>query len=297
MNNWIKAFRLRTLPLAASGIMLGSAVAYNYGKFSVIVFILALVTTFLLQILSNLANDYGDFKNGIDNDNRIGPKRTVQSGSISVKSMKKAIILFALLSFAFGISLLLVAFDGASVKMLLYFLTGLLGIVAALKYTVGKSNFGYKGFGDIVVFIFFGPVAVCGVYFLHTFNIDYTMLLPATAIGLLSSGVLNINNMRDFKNDKLCGKNTLIVKIGFTGGKVYHTVLILSSIALSVLFFVTKQIFSWLVVLPYILLFIHLTKVLITKEPVKLDPELKRLAIFTFILSLTICLVFMFKFC
>lgn len=225
--------RLRTLPLAVSGILMGSALADLSGNGSdKTITILALITAIMLQVLSNLANDYGDFMKGTDNDRRLGNTRALQSGKISPAAMLRAIILFVALCLVCGISLLYVASGGnLNVPFILFFILGIAAIAAAIKYTIGKNAYGYSGFGDVFVFVFFGPVAVLGVYVLHhhiewSWYSDKFMLLPATAIGLLSTGVLNTNNIRDIDNDRASGKNTIVVKIGLDKARKYHWFLI-----------------------------------------------------------------------
>jgi 1,4-dihydroxy-2-naphthoate octaprenyltransferase len=289
LKAWVHAARLRTLPLAISGILLATFIAYNQGLFHWCIFILALTTTLLLQILSNLANDYGDFTHGTDNENRVGPQRAVQSGIISPKEMKLAIYIIGMLAFATGVVLLISALDKAiGLVFILFLITGLLAIGAAIKYTVGKSNYGYKGFGDIMVFLFFGIVSVMGTHFLYTLKTDWKVLLPAAAIGLLSAGVLNVNNMRDVSNDKISGKITLAVRFQNKGSKIYHIALILLSlIFLSVyLFIINEKNVLVSMVMPALPLLLHSYNVLRNDEPKNLDPELKRLALSTLFISL-----------
>jgi 1,4-dihydroxy-2-naphthoate octaprenyltransferase len=289
LKAWVHAARLRTLPLAISGIILATFIAYNQGLFHWCIFILALTTTLLLQILSNLANDYGDFTHGTDNENRVGPERAVQSGIISPKEMKLAIYIIGMLAFATGVVLLISAIDKTiGLVFILFLITGLLAIGAAIKYTVGKSNYGYKGFGDIMVFLFFGIVSVMGTHFLYTLKTDWKVLLPAAAIGLLSAGVLNVNNMRDVSNDKISGKITLAVRFQKKGSKIYHLALILLSlIFLSVyLFIINEKNVLVSMVMPALPLLLHSYNVLRNDEPKNLDPELKRLALSTLFISL-----------
>jgi 1,4-dihydroxy-2-naphthoate octaprenyltransferase len=233
VKTWMSAMRFRTLPLAISGIVMGSALADLSGKeANNYITALALLTAVFLQILSNLANDYGDFVKGTDNDKRLGNTRALQSGAITPQAMLKAIIVFVVLSLISGIGLLWLASEGnISIKTILFLLLGLACIAAAIKYTVGKYAYGYSGLGDVFVFIFFGPVAVLGVYILHH-NIewswlnDWKMILPATCIGLLSAAVLNTNNIRDIENDKASGKFTIVVKMGLAAAKKYHWFLV-----------------------------------------------------------------------
>jgi 1,4-dihydroxy-2-naphthoate octaprenyltransferase len=224
---WLSAFRFRTLPLAFSSILMGSFLAYSKGEFKTEICVWALFTTLFLQILSNLANDYGDSQNGADNALRTGPQRAVQSGIISPNQMLLAVIIFSVLSFISGISLLYIAFDGLSPIFGLFVLIGLGAIAAAVKYTSGKNPYGYVGLGDVSVFIFFGLVGVCGTYYLHTQIFNWSIILPAISCGLFAVAVLNLNNMRDIMPDTFAGKLTIPVRIGLEKAKIYHISLIL----------------------------------------------------------------------
>lgn len=294
---WISAFRLRTLPLSASGVILASAIAWsgNNGKMSV--FIWALTTTLLLQILSNIANDYGDYAHGTDNDKRVGPQRALQSGKIKAKSMRLAIIVIAILALLSGIILLISAFSQIiSLAFFVFFITGIVAIIAAVKYTVGSKPYGYKGFGDLFVFVFFGIVAVLGTYILHTHTFNKLVLLPATAIGLLSTGVLNINNMRDIENDIACKKNTLATRLGFKKAKIYHLLLIITAIICLIIYLLPliKGVYILLLLLPIGLLLWHLKVILTAKCPANIDPQLKLLSLTTFLFSIIIGLLLNF---
>ena len=289
IKDWLNAFRLRTLPLALSCIIVGSGMADQANKFSLIIFTLAISTTLFLQILSNLANDYGDAEKGTDNKNRVGPARAIQSGIISKEQMKKGIVLFVILTLISGISLIYNSNFGSNILAQLGFvLLGIVCIISAIKYTAGKGAYGYKGLGDIFVFLFFGLVGVCGTYYLFTKNLTLSQILPGISIGLFSAAVLNLNNMRDIDNDKASGKNTLVVKIGLTNAKVYHIIIILTGI-LSSLYYVLQSESSFInftFALSFIPLIIHLVKVFKTKIPANLDPELKKVALSTFLFSI-----------
>lgn len=229
---WLKAFRLRTLPLAFSVIIAGSALCAPIA-FNGLIFALTLLTTLFLQILSNLANDYGDFVKGTDDANRIGPERTLQSGAITKKQMFNAIVLFSGLSLASGIALLLEAFDSAQFKTALLFLgLGILCIAAAIKYTVGRGAYGYRALGDLAVLVFFGLTGVLGTFYLQLQIIVMPAILVAIAYGCWSTAVLNLNNMRDVENDVRHNKLTMAYYFGFTGAKIYQLVLILVPYAL-----------------------------------------------------------------
>jgi 1,4-dihydroxy-2-naphthoate polyprenyltransferase len=298
MKHWIQAARLRTLPLSVSGIILGSFYALSPTEvFDWKIFVLALLTTLGLQILSNFANDYGDGIKGTDNEDRIGPKRAIQSGVISVKAMKNAIILTSMLTLSIAILLIYYSFRNSNLGYSLFFLVlGIAAIVAAIKYTVGNSAYGYKGFGDVFVFIFFGLVSTIGVNFLYSKQLDFNLFLPATAIGFLSVGVLNLNNMRDIASDTKAQKNTIVVKMGTENAKKYHYFLIISAMILMIIFAILNSFNfnQYLFLIAYIPLILHLITVYKNKEPRLLDAELKKLALSTFALSvlMAICLIF-----
>ena len=226
MNRWIEAARPRTLPLAIASILLGNFLAYAAGKFSFLTGFLAILTTLLLQILSNFANDLGDSKNGVDNANRKVALRAVQTGKISPLEMKNAVILTSLISLLSGISLIYVGLFHASWQSILSFLgIGILAILAAIAYTVGKKPYGYMGLGDLSVFLFFGWVGTFGTYYLQTEMLNFYILIPASGCGLLSVAVLNLNNLRDIENDRKTGKNSIPVRIGKTFGFYYQKII------------------------------------------------------------------------
>lgn len=287
---WLTSFRLRTLPLALSATILGSFLAFANNAFKWSVFIFGLLTTLFLQILSNLANDYGDAVKGTDNEHRIGPLRVTQSGLVTKKQMKRMIILFVFLSFISG-SLLIYAGLGAtgSMRYFIFFLLGITAIFAAIKYTVGKRPYGYAGLGDVMVFIFFGIVGVAGTYFLHTLSFAWSILMPASAIGLFSMGVLNLNNMRDRENDRDNGKMTLVVRMGASWAKVYHITLLVAAFLLSLVYTILnfQSAYQFLFVLALPLLLSDIRKVWINTVPVELNAELKKLAFATLIFAIT----------
>ena len=254
-----------------------------------------LLTTIFLQILSNLANDFGDSQNGVDNAGRLGPERTVQSGKISKPEMKRLIIVFVILSFISGALLIFFGIKNANTGMiLLFFLLGIASIVAAIKYTVGKNPYGYSGFGDLFVFIFFGLIGVCGTYFLHTSQFHITLLLPAASIGFLSAGVLNLNNMRDIENDAASGKKTLVVRMGSEHAKIYHTLLIVIALVLSIIYVVEtwQSVYQFMFMFSVFPLGFHLYEVFKNHVPQKLNNQLKVLALTTFFFTSIIHLAF-----
>jgi len=292
MKKWIKAARLRTLPLSISGILVGSAAAYqNYHtqpNYYIIV-ILCLLTTLFFQVLSNYANDYGDAVKGTDNENRVGPKRAVQSGEITKQQMKNAIIITLVLSLITSVGVIYTSFGNTNfLQAIIYFVLAIACVGAAIKYTVGNSAYGYKGLGDVFVFIFFGLVSTLGTYYLFGHSMDWKIVFPASGIGLLSMAVLNMNNMRDVENDTVMGKKTMVVKMGYEKAKQYHFYLIIFAVIFINLY--AMNVFSKWYQFVYAIGFIPLLKnigiVGKTKNPRLLDPELKRLSLSTFFISL-----------
>ena len=287
IKNFIKAARLRTLPLSISGIILGGFLAMSDGLFNGVIFSLALITTIGFQVISNFANDYGDGVKGTDAI-RIGEERMVSSGKISPKQMKKAIMISVILTIIFALFLIYESFGLSNFGYsLLFFVLGIVSIVAAIKYTVGNLAYGYSGFGDVFVFLFFGLLSVLGSYFLFTKEIYFLLTLPAISIGLLSTAVLNLNNMRDYQNDKKSKKNTIVVKIGLKAAKRYHYSLLLLSFISAVSYVVltfTKTV-QFIFLLAYIPLVIHALFVYNNKEELRLDAELKKVALSTFLFS------------
>ncbi|KAB1232675.1 1,4-dihydroxy-2-naphthoate octaprenyltransferase [Chryseobacterium viscerum] len=299
MTDWIKAARLRTLPLSLSGIIMGAFIAKwrlygEGGTWDWKIFALALLVTLLYQILSNYANDYGDGVKGTD-AKRINEAeaRAVASGKITAKQMKNAVILFSALSFIATIALLYVAFIPNYMNEFYTFIgLGVACILAAIGYTVGKKPYGYMGLGDIFVFIFFGLVSVCGSYFLFTKTFSWDMLLPGTAVGMMSMAVLNLNNMRDIESDKLSGKNSFALRIGFRNAMIYEMVLLQLPLLLILVFlgingFMQEQNYYVFIVM---ILLIPLSKlrrkILSVKEPKELDQYLKQVGILTFVMAI-----------
>jgi 1,4-dihydroxy-2-naphthoate octaprenyltransferase len=297
MKHWVEAARLRTLPLSVSGIIVGSFYAMSQGMFNWNIIVFALLTTLGLQILSNFANDYGDGVKGTDNNERVGPKRAVQSGAISPAEMKRAIVITSVITLLFAVTLIYFAFKEKYLVFSLVFLVlGILAIASAIRYTVGKGAYGYRGYGDVFVFIFFGLVSTFGVYFMFSKTLDWLLLLPATSIGFLSIGVLNLNNMRDEESDRKAGKNTIVVKNGNAWAKKYHYFLVITAMILVLIFAFLNDfhIDQYIFVVAYFPMISHLITVYRNKTPRLLDPELKKLAISTFLLSvlLALCLIY-----
>jgi len=285
INNWITAFRLRTLPLALSCIGMGSFLAYFRHNFSWRVFFFSFLTTIFLQVLSNLANDYGDAVFGADNEHREGPNRMVQDGLITKSNMKLMIIFFGFLSLLSGVVLLYVS-DLSRSDFIIFFGVGILAIIAAINYTIGfKLPYGYKGYGDIFVFIFFGLVAVLGSYYLHAKTFDWQLILPAITCGFFATAVLNINNMRDIESDKIAGKYSIPVRIGLDNAIKYHAILLFGGFLLCLIFVLLnfKSISQFLFVLSLPLLIKNYLGIKNAKSSAGLDPYLKQMAISTLI--------------
>ena len=243
LKTWIKAARLRTLLLSFSGVLLGGFLAYSVGPSTgseTLTIVFCALTAMLLQMLCNFANDYGDFKKGVDGIHRVGPQRELQSGAITEKEMRYGIAVVGAMCLVSGV--LLFVFARLSWQELAVFATlGIAAILAALFYTLGKRPYGYRGLGDLYCFLFFGWAAVAGPFYLATKTLDFSVLLPASAMGFLSNAVLNINNMRDIENDRASGKNSLVVKLGPKRAFVYHCLLIVGAFVCLTVFLILKR--------------------------------------------------------
>ena len=299
VKSYIKAARLRTLPLSISGIILGSYLGNEFVNslledtirtsiWESSIFWLAIFTTIGFQVLSNYANDYGDGIKGSDK-NRTGEARMVSSGAITPKQMKTAMIITTIITLLIALLLIYVAFGSENFGYsILFFGLGIASIAAAIKYTVGNLAYGYSGFGDIFVFLFFGLLSVVGSYFLYTKMINFEVFLPAFSIGLLSTAVLNLNNLRDREQDKTNKKNTLVVKLGVVRAKKYHYFLIIGALITALIYTVLN--FSSIYEFVFLVAFIPLVKNMITvsrnNTPEELDGELKKVALCTFLFAI-----------
>lgn len=296
MNNikyWIKAARLRTLPLSLSGVLLGCALAVD-SWWQYPLFWWAMVTTIGFQVLSNFANDYGDGVKGTD-AKRKGEARMVASGLITAQKMKAAVWVTGLFTFFSATIVVFMAFGQQNfILSFLFFNLTLLALWAAVRYTVGGGAYGYSGWGDVFVFAFFGLLAVLGSSVLFIKQIDFYFLFPAITVGLLSVGVLNLNNMRDADQDRLIGKRTLAVRMGFHTAKIYHYVLLLGAFVSALLFASLKanELWNWCFVLAFIPLGMHLIRVQKISDPADFDSELKKVALSTFLYALLMALFF-----
>ena len=282
MNSWIKAIRPRTLPLAWACLTLGGVLAHMEGNFKGSIYGLSVFTAFCLQILSNLANDYGDAESGLDGPNREGPSRTIQEGLITKQQMKVAIGLMIVLSFISGLLLIYVSFEDWE-WMISFLGLGLLSIWAAIKYTMGKNPYGYSGWGDLFVLIFFGWVGVGGSLFLYNQNFHWINLLPATSLGLFSVAVLNVNNIRDIESDKKSGKYSIPVRIGREAAIRYHGLILIVAISCSIAFALLREFqdFQWIFMLVLPFLIRNWNGIQKNKSPHKIDPFLRQMAFIT----------------
>jgi 1,4-dihydroxy-2-naphthoate octaprenyltransferase len=299
VKSYVKAARLRTLPLSVSGIILGSYLGNQFVNnlsetniqssiWESSIFWLAILTTIGFQVLSNFANDYGDGIKGSDK-NRTGEARMVSSGAITPKQMKSAMLCTIVVTLIIALLLIYVAFGSENFGFSVLFLgLGIASIVAAMKYTMGTSAYGYSGFGDLFVFLFFGLLSVVGSYFLYTKALDLKIFFPAISIGLLSTAVLNLNNLRDRAEDKKNNKNTLVVKLGLSNAKIYHYLLFFLALisALLYIFLDFRSIYQFIFLVAFIPLIKNIITVSKNKIPAELDGELKKVALSTFLFAI-----------
>lgn len=294
LKAWISAFRLRTLPLAIASIGLGAFLAAREEQFNLWVFGMTVLTAVLLQILSNLANDYGDSEHGADSHDRVGPPRAVQSGKITPGQMRVAMGVFALLAFGSGLWLILRAIQDP-LGFWVFLGLGLLCILAAVTYTSGRLPYGYRGLGDVAVLLFFGWIAVGGAYFLHALAWNPLVLLPASSCGLLATAVLNINNIRDLESDLKAGKITLAARLGRDRAITYHWLLLIVALLCTIAYTLItyRSPYQWLFLLSIPLLWINGRAIQNHVDPASLDPYLKHMALSTcfFVLTLGIGLL------
>jgi 1,4-dihydroxy-2-naphthoate octaprenyltransferase len=285
LKTWLRAARLRTLPLSFSGILIGSSFAFS-SNFDFDIFSSCLLITVLFQIISNFANDLGDAVKGVDDETRIGPERAIQSGMITKAQMKNAIIILSVLALIVVLQLLF-RIDLSCNELLIFSALGMMSIWAAIAYTIGKNPYGYRALGDLMVFLFFGLLAVVGTYYLYARSVVLEVVLIASAIGALAVAVLNLNNMRDREDDTLKNKKTMAVILGAEKAKRYHTAVLL----ISVLLFaagISLSGYYWyfLGIVPLLRLVGHLKRVWQTENAREFDPELKVIALSSFMTSL-----------
>ncbi|OTP95891.1 1,4-dihydroxy-2-naphthoate polyprenyltransferase [Gilliamella apicola] len=288
---WIISLRPKTLVLSLSAILMGNALAYWEGSFDLLIMLLSIITASLLQILSNLANDYGDAIKGSDDQNLSGHKRGLQLGLITLNQLKKALWINTFLCIVFGLILINFACNNIY-ELLSFILLGLLSIIAAITYTVGKKPYGYIGLGDLSVLIFFGLVSVIGSYYLQTKTLSMLIILPALGCGLLSVAVLNINNLRDIDSDRMNHKRTLVVLMGKELGRVYHLLLLVISLCSFSLFAYNylQTCWSWLFMLCLPLLIRHIYAVFQFKTAKDAFPLLLQMVKLALLINLLYCL-------
>jgi 1,4-dihydroxy-2-naphthoate octaprenyltransferase len=280
---WVKAARLRTLPLALAVSGTGNLLASYYAQFQWDIVFFSILTTLLLQILSNFANDLGDSIHGADHQDRQGPIRAVQAGLVTKELMKRAVYVFGLISLLSGLYLLWISFNSDLEKLLPVFLIGLCSIAAAFFYTNGKKPYGYQALGDISVFIFFGLIAILGTSYLHIKNISWVLLLPAVSFGFWSTAVLNINNMRDIESDQSAGKETIPIKLGIDSAKIYHAFLVITGVLVLLFYIFFTGRFEFFGFFPGSFIMIKsLFNVWKSTGPFELDKQLKPQALGTF---------------
>ncbi|WP_185857747.1 1,4-dihydroxy-2-naphthoate octaprenyltransferase [Blattabacterium cuenoti] len=287
LKHWIYAARIHTLPLSFSGITLSYLISKSRTNECITTsYILCIITALLLQILANFSNDYGDSITGVDNIKRIGPKRTIQRGLISLSEMKKAIFILSILSFLSGVTLLYNSIKNIFI-FFLYFIGIFICIYSSIKYSIGDYPYGHKvGMGDLFVMICFGFFSVGGSSFLYTHTLCMDMFFLSLSIGFLNVGVLNVNNMRDLENDYESGKYTMAVWLGIKYAKLYHVFIILFSIFFGgyFIFLNQKNTYQWLFfIFISILLIFHIRKIILIKEKKLFNLELKKLVILTFL--------------
>ncbi len=285
LKTWLRAARLRTLPLSFSGILIGSAFALNE-NFNFFIFLSCLVITVLFQVISNFANDLGDAIKGVDDHTRIGPERAIQSGLITKAQMKKVIVFMCFIALVMVLQLL-ITIDLRRIELFFFLAFGIVAIWAAIAYTIGKKPYGYRALGDLMVFIFFGLLAVLGTFYLHLRRLDLDVLFIAFAIGTLAVAVLNLNNMRDREDDALKNKITMAVMLGAEKAKKYQMLLLIVSL---LTFFIgitlSGRYWYYIAMMPLIKLVGHINRIKQVENNRDFDPELKVIAISSFMSSL-----------
>lgn len=286
---WIKAARLRTLPLSTAGIIVGNGMAYSKDRFSILIALFSILTTIAFQVLSNFANDYGDGVKGTDNQDRIGPARVLQLGLLQRSELRKGLFWCTLICLILTLCLIFISFDSSQWKtLLIFFLLGVASIFAAIKYTVGDNAYGYYAMGDLFVFLFFGGLSVLGSFYLQTHQFDLTLIFPAVSLGCFSTAVLNLNNMRDHSNDKVSNKITIPILLGRKKANYYHAFLITLGFASSInyAYVVDLKAIGYLFLIMIVPLGVHLRKVFSISSDAALDPELKAVALSTFFFAI-----------
>lgn len=278
MKAWIEALRLRTLPLSTAGCVVAAGLAAWFGVFTWSVFLLMLLTVVLLQIVANFADEYGDLQKGVDNESRVGPKRGMQRGEISFAQMRRALIVGTALAAISGVGLIIVSWNNDPTFLVLFLAMGVIAIVGAITYTVGRYAYGYYALGDAACMLFFGFFAVSGGFILYAHGYQWTVLLPTLSVGSLVVAFLNLNNMRDRENDAACAKTTTVVLMGAQRALVYHRALIVTGMLGLVLFCAFNAMVNplrYLFLLIFPALIWHLKKAGEVKDPARFDTLMK----------------------
>ena len=280
MKNWLLAARPKTLPAAISPVILGCALAYHDGSFYFFIFAMTLLAAVLIQVGANFANDVFDFQKGSDREDRLGPTRATQSGLISPEKMKKAIWQTFTMAICVGFYL---AFIGGWPIVII----GLASIAAGIAYTGGPYPLGYHGYGDVFVFIFFGIIAVPGTYYLQSGTINAMSIWMGGIMGMLSTAILVVNNLRDAETDKLSGKKTLAVRFGTKFSKIQYSILMLVPFMIPlVVSWITKNELSFLIIICALPIALHLIRQVFVLTGRDLNPVLSQTACFLFIFTL-----------
>ena len=279
--------RLRTLPLSLAGIVLGASLAVRDHAFSYLTLALLALTTVSLQVLSNLSNELGDTLSGTDRADRQGIRYSLQDGEMTVPQMKRLIAFFAILSCVLGFGMVWSAFGTMLAPLpAAFLLLGAAAVWAAMHYTLGKNPYGYRGLGDLFVFLFFGLATVCGGYFLTCLDWSWGILLPAAAIGCFSVAVLNVNNIRDMKSDAAT-RVTVAIRMGERNARIYQTVLVAAGWILMTVFACQAPVRAWHFLYVFALpLYVKHLKGVWTLKDKQLDPMLPLLVIGTFLFAL-----------
>ena len=280
--------RLRTLPLSLSGILAGIFVAIDNGHQNWPAIVMLVLTTICLQVLTNLSNELGDTLHETDTDDRQGMHYSLQDGTMTIPQMNRLILIFTILSCVFGTMMIYFSFGTLlCLDSVIFFILGICAIWAARHYTLGDNPYGYRGLGDISVFIFFGLATTGGGYYLCSCDITYLYIwLLAAAIGCFSVAVLNVNNIRDMKSDART-RMTVAIRLGEHRARMYHTFLIalgwLLMLAYTTATFTSWMCWMYIVTLP--LFIIHL-RIVWTRQDKALDPMLPMLVISTFMMTI-----------
>lgn len=299
LKRWSIATRIGTIALAIVSTILGGALAAHMSKFYWPTAIMAVLTASLLQLICNLANDYGDFVLGADPINQTKPPSAIQTGLVTLAQVRKGLLGLGAATIGSGVLLLYVA-NPPTEDIIVFLFLGACALVASVAYTLGDVPYGYRGWGDAAVFVFFGFLGVGGTFYLHTQQLHSVWVLPAVSYGSLVVGILNINNLRDRDTDAQVGKNTLPVRVGSRIARHYHAgLLILSTVSIQVFlhyYVSTLWPYACLCVLPWLLkngIVVYHTN----QEVERLNGQLSQLVLVTCIFGVLLSLGLFFEAC